>query len=147
MKPNLRRRLSSPLFWICLVAIGSATLIAAIDLQNTAGQRRLGGLVGIRTYLPISDAELDQAAKREYPIGMSEEEALQKLKERGLDAWPQSEVKRWSSEKYPSSEFLVIMPSNQQITLVMKEHLLVLEFDTDSLRIKHSEVSYGLTGF
>lgn len=131
---------------LCIAAIIFGGLVAAIYFHNSSSQRRLGKLVGIKTYFSVSDSDLEKAAKLKYPVNMAKEEALRKLEERGLNEWSHSEVKRYSSEQN-DTEYLVVMPSNQQISLVIKEYILVIEFDKDSHRIKNSEISYGLTGF
>jgi hypothetical protein len=95
----------------------------------------------------VPDSKLDQAVKFEYPVGMEEQEALKKLEERGLYASSRNIVERRPSEDEPSTEHFVVILSNQQISFVNKEYLLVLKINTHSHRIKDSSVSYGLTGF
>jgi hypothetical protein len=121
-------------------------MIVAAHLYNSAGKRRVARLVGINSYLPISDSQLNEAANLEFPVGMTEKEAIQKLKRRDLYQDSQCEVDRVLSDDEVNTEYFVVIISDRQIALVEKRYLLVLAIDTDSHRIKGSKVTYGLTG-
>jgi hypothetical protein len=129
------------------------SVIALIVLANTLNWihnslrlTRVARLVGINSYLSVSDEQLDEAAKSEFPVGMTEREAIQKLEGRDLYQHSYYRVVR-ESEDEESTEHFVVLVEGLEFSLVMKEYLLVLAIDTDSHRIKHSEVTYGLTGF
>jgi hypothetical protein len=137
----------SRLHWLCLIAIGLATVIVAIYIHNSSSQRRVARLVGINSYLPVPDSELEKAVKLEYPVGMKEQDALLKLKERGLYESSQNDVERRASAEEPGTDCFAVRLSCEQIALVNKQYYLVLMIDTDSGRIKQSLITYSLTGF
>lgn len=140
------RRLIIRTLW----AVSVVVVLAAMALMascNSYSQRRIARLVGIDTYWPVSDAKLNEFAKTEYPIGMAEQDALDKLKRRGLYESPRYTVQRHVSEDDPTTEYFVVLVPSSGLGFVSKEYNLVLEFDSESHQIKHSEISYGLIGF
>src|SRR4051812_45599968 len=70
---------------VVLSVIGLVVLAHIIvTIHNSSRLTRVARLVGIDSYLPISDSQLDEAAKSEFPVGMTEQEATEKLEQRDV---------------------------------------------------------------
>jgi hypothetical protein len=134
------------LIWVCLITILITTFVTAIHIRSVYDRSRLARLVGINSYALLSDSNLDEAMRAEYPVGMKEKEAIQKLRERGLYE-VSLKVERRLSEDNSHVEYFIARIPVHKLSLVNKEYNLVLEFDSSRHRVVKSSVSTSLTGF